>query len=60
MFKQFLKALKILEEEDRIGFYFICFFLIISVFLEFLSFTLIVPIISIIFDTQSETKNIFP
>lgn len=60
MFKQFLKALKILEEGDRVGFYLICFFLITSVFLEFLSFTLIVPIISIIFETQSETKNIIP
>ncbi len=49
MFKQFIKALKILNEGDRFNFYIINLFLLISVALEFLSFTLIVPIITIIF-----------
>ena len=49
MFKQFLKALKILSDGDRISFYIINIFLLVSVALEFLTFTLIVPLISIIF-----------
>ncbi len=49
MFNQFIKALKILSEGDRFNFYLINLFLLISVCLEFLSFSLIIPIISIIF-----------
>ena len=57
MFKQFLKALKILSDGDRINFYIINLFLILSVALEFLTFTLIVPIISIIFGKNDNNQN---
>tara|TARA_Y100000389_G_scaffold147641_1_gene146558 strand:- start:30131 stop:31861 length:1731 start_codon:yes stop_codon:yes gene_type:complete len=57
MFKQFLKALKILSDGDRINFYIINLFLILSVALEFLTFTLIVPIISIIFGKNDHNQN---
>ena len=57
MFNQFIKALKILSEGDRFNFYIINLFLLISVCLEFLSFTLIIPIISIIF--KNDETNTF-
>ena len=57
MFKQFLKALKILSDGDRISFYIINIFLLVSVALEFLTFTLIVPLISIIFGKKEINEN---
>ena len=59
MFKQFLKALKILSDGDRISFYIINIFLLVSVALEFLTFTLIVPLISIIFGKKEINENSF-
>ena len=48
-----------MSDGDRISFYIINIFLLVSVALEFLTFTLIVPLISIIFGKKEINENSF-
>jgi len=60
MIRQFLKALNILNKGNKLSFYLILFFLLISVALEFISFSLLIPMISFVFtDVNQIEKNIF-